>query len=1321
MGELAPSTDRLPTNDLNGYPVTPMQAGMIVSSLIAPSAGYDIEQVDLTLPDRLDPATLAQAWTTVVRRHPALCCRFAWDHSGEPRQIPVQDVSVPVEVVDGDIDRFRQQDRLRGFDLQTAPSMRVALFEAAGAPTRLLWTFHHILMDGESLAVVLREVFAAYQSLRRGQAPAGAPPAPPFWDHVQSLGERDHRASHAHFRELLDGRTAPTTLPFAEPSGPAAAAGEHLAIARTATEAQSRAILALAQRTGTSVAAVAHAAWALVLSRYANESDVLFGTMWSDRSLATGGAVSPTVGLMINTLPVRARCDDHKTVAQLLSEVAGQLAALQLHGHTPLRDIVAGRQALETLVIVEPEDLGSALERMGGRLHEQPAVPLVVKVIAGPRIAVQILLDQRRFRPIAVERLVASFMMALDELAQDEGRAIGTISVIAPADLETIRRGWNATDRPFSDGLLIHQLFEAQVAARPQAVAVEGDGESLTYEALERRANRVAHALLARGVGPGSYVGVCLGRRPSLIAAILGVLKSGAAYVPLDPQYPPARLASMTEGVRASLLVTEQRHAHLFPDLPRLLIDGDDPELLIFSDRRPAPARSSSAVCCVFFTSGSTGTPNGAMVSHRAMINTLEWVNREFAVGPGDRLLFVTSPCFDLSVYDILGVLGAGGTVVLATEELLRDPAALAKAVSALGITIWNSAPAALNRILPFVTPVADGSTPALRLVLSSGDRMPTTLPAAIKALFPAAQIVNLGGATEAAIWSNWFKVEDVDPSSSRIPYGRPIQNCRYHVLDRALRSVPVGVAGDLYIAGVCLADGYINNPELTARRFLVDPAEPHDRIYRTGDVARYLDDGTLDLIGREDQQIKIRGFRVELAEVESALANLPDVKQAVCVPHQDSLGDRFLVAYVVPAHSGAVNAHSIKESLALMLPDFMIPSQIVLLGELPLSSNGKIDRAALRRDLNRQQETFVAPRTEQERRVAAIWERLLDFRPIGVTDDFFERGGHSLLAVAFVTAARAELNLDISLERLLERPTIASLLREPRSSGGAPTESTRFLLFNMNGRRPPLVLLPELRGRIYVYRDLPRAFGPEQPVLLGQPVGGEPEDLGMEPTIERIAQIYAAELNRLVPDGPIILGGFSFGTTVAFELLHRLRRAGRHVPLLVSLDGLAPGYPAVLPLPARLLAHLRYAVQAPAATRVLYIADRLASGRKLLYRALRHEHLLYPENLGVPADMVERHMRIYQLNMKAISRYRPSFQESGPLLLLRAERPERWVGIKSEEPDHGWRQFITGAISIEKLPGEHLTIMRPGNHRLVAEKISSGIDAFATLERGRK
>jgi amino acid adenylation domain-containing protein len=1331
----------------DAYALAPMQAGMLFSHLLAPSGGYDLEQIEVGLaqePAAVAPDALARAWTLVARRHPALTCRIVWDEAGMPYQQPQPNVIVPFAVQDlpagggaepsSVLAGFLRDDRRRGFDLRAAPLMRVTLFRAPGGGARMVWTFHHILMDGDSLVTVLAEVFAAYEHLRAGApAPSPASPGPgvAHRDYVAWLETLDLAASREVFRALLAGKTAPNELPAPAPLGPVPPDGDHGAYGERTERASvelTRAVHALARRTETSVSTVVQAAWALVVARYSNDDDVVFGSIRSGRRSALAGAARATVGLMINALPMRARCGDELPASALLRQLHEQKRTLRAHEHTPLFEIEAqsqiprGRRLFETAVMFQEAALGALLAQRGGpawdrrpcALHEQPMTPLVVKVSDGPAIELQLLHDRRRFGGALAARLLSSLLFVMSELARDEARPLGAISVHGEAELATIRQAWNDTARPFSTHLLIHELFEGQARLRPEAVAVDAGPEgALTYAALERRANRLAHALRARGAGAGVHVGVCLPRGPSLIVAALAVAKAGAAYVPLDPRLPAARLDLMTTGARAALVVTTRAHAARFSAAPAFCLAGDAGRLDDLTDARPAPPAAASAVACVFFTSGTTGTPNAAMLSHRAMVNTLEWVNRELGVRPGDRLVPVVSISFDLSVYDIFGTLGAGATLVLVGEEILASPARLARALTERDVTVWNSAPAALSRVLPFLG--QDAAPPPLRLVLLSGDWMPLTLPAALRALCGAVTIVNLGGATEAAIWSNWFRVEAVDPRWKSVPYGAPIQNCRYHILDRALRPVPVGVTGDLYIGGVCLAEGYLDAPALTAERFIVDPAAPTARLYRTGDVARYWDDGTIELLGRLDQQVKIRGFRIELSEVEAALGNLPAVKQAVCVAHQDRYGERFLVAYVVPARAAEGDAlglaQALKGALGASLPGHMIPSQIVFLKELPLSANGKVDRGALRRDARGDGERFVAPRTERERRMVRIWERLLDFHPIGVTDDFFERGGHSLLAVMLLTELKAELDIELTLERLLECRTIEALSRHLDEAGGA-RGAGRFLRFNTDGRRPPLVLFPEVRGTLYVYRDLPRSFGLDQPLLLAQPAGG-PEDGALEPTIERMAAVYAEELARLVPSGPIVVGGFSFGAIVAFELMHQLRQAGRDVPLFVSLDGMAPGYPVMLPLPARLRAHLGYVARAPGPTRGLYLLDRLSAARKALYRLAGREHALFSENHDASPEVLERNRRVYDFNTEALRRYDPGYQEDGPLLLLRAARPERWVGIVAERPDHGWARYIRGTISTLTVPGEHLTMLRPGNHGLIARAISNGIEAL--------
>ncbi|HEX7604335.1 MAG TPA: non-ribosomal peptide synthetase, partial [Polyangiaceae bacterium] len=620
----------------------------------------------------------------------------------------------------------------------------------------------------------------------------------------------------------------------------------------------------------------------------------------------------------------------------------------------------------------------------------------------------------------------------------------------------------------------------------------------------EERANQLACALRARGARPGRYVAVCLGRGLELVVALLGVAKSGAAYVPLDPDYPHERLEHMLADTQALLVITEERFRSLFASNVMVVDAEARDEIARMPTTRVERLSQPTDACYAIFTSGSTGTPKGVVLSHRAVVNTFDWVTRTLEVGPGDRLLFVTSPCFDLSVYDVFGTLGAGATVVVAGSALLKDAQALAEAIVLERITIWDSAPAALQRLVPFF-PSTSREAP-LRLVMLSGDWIPITLPDELRRAFPAARVVSLGGATEAAIWSNWFPIAALNPRWASIPYGRPIQNARYHVLDARMRPSPSGVAGDLYIGGACLAEGYLNRPELTAERFVRDPFadRPGERLYRTGDLARYFDNGDLEFLGRSDFQVKIRGFRIELGEIEAALSSLAGVRQAACATYVDASGQKSLVAYVVPTEGQRLDERALLKSLAAKLPDFMVPSQAMVLPMMPLSSNGKLDRAALPSPNARAAgDQFVAPRTATERAMKGIWEELLARKQVGVTDSFFELGGHSLLAVMLVSRVKSDLGLDLPLSRVLERPTIRALAASLEIESPVTLARKHVVTFNAEGKAPPLVLCSGGGGYGFVFQGLAAGLGPDQPVHVFDAVGADDEREGTEHSIE--------------------------------------------------------------------------------------------------------------------------------------------------------------------------------------------------------------------------
>jgi amino acid adenylation domain-containing protein len=1146
----------------------------------------------------------------------------------------------------------------------------------------------------------------------------GAAPEP-HREHVRWLSSLDPSPSRAFFRELLNGKSTATPLPGAEPANKPLEARGYGTTLHVVPSQTLEAARALAEQTRTTLGTVVQAAWALVLSRFTAETDVVFGATRSGR-YGSGGSEPNRVGLFINTLPVRADVSDAITVQQLLRALREQSLAVRSHEHlslTALASELGTTSALfETLLMFDNRELNQVLCDQGGSqwlerrctLHEQPPLPLNVTVFEGDVLELRLLYDQRRFRPSVVQRLAECIAQALQALSRAPDAPLGTLDVLPPAERQRLLVEFNDTSRAAPEDVCIHELFEAQVLRQPGHVAVEADGSTLTYEELELRANRLANLLRSRGAAPGKYVGICLRRGLELVVALIAVAKSGAAYVPLDPVYPVERLAVMVDSADVLVVVTEHELAGRFTR-PTLVVDGEHwQELEQSSVLRAARTSSPTEACYAIFTSGSTGVPKGVVLSHRAVVNTLDWVNRTLRVGPTDRLLFVTSPCFDLSVYDVFGTLGAGGTVVVATESRLADPQSLARLIVEGKITIWDSAPAALQRLVPFFP---EGPNADLRLVMLSGDWIGLSLPDAVRSAFPRAQVVSLGGATEAAIWSNWYPIGEVDSRWASIPYGKPIDNARYHVLDRRMQPVPIGVQGDLYIGGLCLAEGYLNQPQLTAERFLSDPFHPEktERLYKTGDLARYFEDGNLEFLGRADFQVKIRGYRVEIGEVEAVLSELQGVRDAACNAIVDASGQKSLIGYVVREPGTVLEARSILDAVGKKLPHFMVPSQILFLDALPLSSNGKLDRKALPApSANLSLDVTSESLTPTERKLAALWQELLGKSGIESTDNFFALGGHSLMAVMLVSRVKERLAVEIPLAEFLAAPTLGALsaLVELRARNRARTKYLQS--FNSSGERAPLILIPGVVGTAYTYSSLPDMLGPDQPIHVIDLLGNTDDETPYD-SVEAMAELYEREILATVRRSSFVLGGFSFGALVAFELAHRLAARGRSVPLLISFDGFAPGYPPRLPMPERVLAHTRELLRRDNKNRALYLLERFQRLRD------RFVHAEQPQQLAPEAthELSEHMSQVRERQVRAQHNYKPQYQENCGLLLIRAEETPNWIGSKMDDPLHGWRQYIRGPVSLITVPGSHLRIWDHENQPLIANTLVEHLARF--------
>ncbi|MET8323580.1 amino acid adenylation domain-containing protein [Micromonospora sp. NPDC005189] len=835
-----------------------------------------------------------------------------------------------------------------------------------------------------------------------------------------------------YWRERLAGVTQPTRLGVERP--PAAVVGERSRTWLPWTAQRVSGVERAAATAGLGPDHLLLAAWGLVFAAHAGETDVVFG-VFADEA---GG----------QPWPLRVRADPLEPLGSYLDAVR------EAHAHGSAH---AGLTAAELAASAGLAD-GTAL--FGTTVHvthsagaHGPAtydIEVTVALGAEPGLCLDhvggLLTDGEAGRLLAhLDRMVSALAGGV---ATD---LVGDLNRLPDAEFAQVIDGWNATGRDLGEPRCLHELFELQAIRTPDALAVIQGRDRLNYAELDAAAGRLAARLAGAGVGRGDTVALCLRRTVHSVVALLGVLKAGAAYGPIDPDLPAERVRDLVAALAAPVVLTD---AESVPEVLRrcaglpavravLWLGGDGrapaagTETVAVGDAlaeapagSPAPGRAHpDDPAYTIFTSGSTGSPKGVVLTHAPAVNLVRWVNETYRVGPADQILFTASLTFDLSVYDVFGLLAAGGSIRVAATEELRDPQRLLAILDSEPVTFWDSAPAALQQLEPFFALREPPAEHSLRLVFLSGDWVPLTLPDAARAAFAGPAVVALGGATEAAIWSNHFPVETVDPDWPSIPYGRPIANARYYVLDAGLHPAPVGAPGDLYIGGRCLATGYHGDARLTAAKFVPDPygRESGGRLYRTGDRARFWPDGLIEFLGRQDHQVKIRGFRVELGEIEVHLAALPGVASAVAAVH-GTAPHLHLIAYAVPCPGAAPDPAELRAGLAARLPSYMVPVQILLLDALPVTGNGKLDRAALPAphfaDAGRA--AYVAPRTPVEEAVAALWAEVLEVERVGAEDGFFDLGGHSMLIPQVLARLKSDLQIDVAPLIMLNHPTLA-------------------------------------------------------------------------------------------------------------------------------------------------------------------------------------------------------------------------------------------------------------------------------------------------------
>ncbi|ANN17189.1 non-ribosomal peptide synthetase [Amycolatopsis orientalis] len=1021
------------------YPLTPMQAGMVFHALAPGGTRVYFEQLTFVLDDVPDPRRLGAAWQRMVDRTPVLRSRVVWENVPSPLQLVEREVTLPITYLDWTglstvereeaLRRLLEADAEEGLDLARAPLTRLVVVRLPDDAVRVVWTFHHVLLDGWSVFQVLSDVIA----LARGDDGA-VPERRPFRDYLAWLAGQDDRAAEEYWRAELADLSAATPLPYDRVPARGHSTRSAERVATELDETASDRLYAFAKRHRLTVNAVVQGAWALLLSRYSGEQDVCFGATVSGRPPELPG-VDDITGIFINTLPVRMRVDGGAGLVDWLREAQARQVVSRRFGHLALTrlqgwsGVPAGTNLFDSIVVFENYPIDELAD--GPRVRELQAAertnyPLSVVVYPGRRLSLVLGYDPALFDAGTAERLATHLGVLLRGMA-DVG--VSAVTMLTGAEENRVVHEWNATGTAVPDTALA-PLFEAQARCTPAAVAVATDTESLTYAELDARANRLAHLLLRHGVHAEERVAVLMDRSADLVVAELAIIKAGGAYLPLDLRAPADRLRLLLNGAEAKLVVTDTARRSQAEEVHcgQLLTVGD-------AVGEPATAPDVPAdrdrLAYVIYTSGSTGSPKGVAARQRDVV-ALAW-DRRFRTGAHERVLLHSPHSFDASTYEMWVPLLNGGCVVVAPPREL-DVATLRRVIAGHRVT-GAFLTTGLFRLVSQEDPRCFAG---MREVWTGGDAVPAAALRRVLEACPDIVVADVYGPTETTTFATVRLMSSVGEVPDVVPIGGPLDNTRTYVLDAGLSVVPPGVPGELHIAGEGVARGYLADPGLTADRFVADPFGTGERMYRTGDIVRWTAEGQLEFVGRVDEQVKVRGFRVELGEIEAALGAHPALAQAAVLVREDN-GFKRLVAYVV-GESGVPDTAELREFLARGLPDYMVPAVFVALERLPVNVNGKLDRRALPvPDFGGQRATaHVAPRPGPEAVLADIWAEVLGVGRVGAEDDFFALGGDSILSIQVVSRAR-QAGLDLLPGDLFTHRTIAELA----ASAGEVHETT--------------------------------------------------------------------------------------------------------------------------------------------------------------------------------------------------------------------------------------------------------------------------------------
>jgi len=1274
----------------------------------------------------LDINALRQSLNEIVRRHEALRTTFV-AVDGQPVQVIAPSLTLALRVEDlqarpderqTEARRLAREEVQQPFDLTQGLPLRVKLIKLAQREQVLVLTMHQIISDHWSIGVFIQELASLYTAFSTGKHSLLAELPIQYADFAvwqrQWLQGEVMENQLSYWKHQLASAPVILDLPTDQLRPPVQTfhgACQSLVLSGSLSKALSE----LSQQENVTLFMTLLAAFKTLLYRYTGQVDILVGSPIDNRNRAE---VEGLIGLFANTLVLRTKLAGNPTFREVLRQVkevtlgayahqdlpfeklVEELAPERHLSHTPLFQVMFLWQN-EPRKSVAFSDLQPTLwdvESGGARFDLTLAIEEGEEGLIG---TLEYNIDL--FEAATITRMLGHWQSLLEAIVAAPDQRITLLPLLTLAERQQILSAWNSTASDLPSQHLVN-LFEAQVAKHPEATAFICNGEELSYRELNRRANQIAHYLQTLGVGPEVIVGICLERSLDLTVSLLGVLKAGGVYLPLDPSYPQERLAFMFENAQAAVLVTRSRLAQFFQgaDVKVVCLDTDNDVTRQHQANPTVLSVTPEHLAYIIYTSGSTGKPKGVAIEHRQLLNRFAWMWKEYPFDPGEVCCQNTALNFVDSLWELLGSLLQGVPIVIIPQSVLQDPQALVQVLAAQRVTrIWVVP--SLLRLLLDTYPDLQQRLPDLRFWAVGGEALSVELLQRFEKLMPQSVLYNLYGTSE--VWDATCYTSGAATAPWHVPIGKPISNVQVYVLSSELQPMPIGVPGDLYIGGIGLARGYLNQPALTAEKFIPNPYsnEPGARLYKTGDLVRYLPDGNVEFLGRSDYQVKVRGFRIELGEIEAALSQHPAVRATVVLAREDIPGEKYLVAYVVPHQSQSPTTQELRNFIMRLLPNYMVPSIFVMLDALPLTPNGKVDRRAIKAPDQARPEletAYLAPRDSIEFQLTKIWEELLEVQPIGVKDNFFDSlGGHSMLAVRLLRHIEKSFGKELTVATLFEAPTVEQLAKV-LSQEGKLTPWSSLVAIQTGGDKPPFFAIHGGYGGVVIYYNLARHLGPNQPFYGLQPLGLD-EKQASQNRIEDMAADYIREIRTVQPEGPYFLGGFSLGGKVAFEMAQQLLIAGQKVAMLAMFDTQGSEWLQLPSIRTRISRHLAN-------------LSRLKPKEKLTYFQKKLLRRFEPNNQQ-PLPQIEYRSLLQEAHEQADQDYVAQVYPGRAILFRAMEQPEEWLEWLQGweiDPQLGWGKLVAGGLEIHDVPGNHNNMFYGSYLPVLAEKLRVCLDA---------